>query len=222
MNNGFGAGKEPRETQKSRVSWYDYGARMCDPAIGRWHCVDPLAELFVNKTSYGYVSNNPISRIDTDGRSDFDIYGRQKEDEGGVYINPMDRSGGMNPSGYNDSGYEYNNSGGNQQQGESGGDEEEEKKETEDPQGQSGDKPYFSFGSDKPLILFGKQLIPAYYDDPLNGNRDMANTGYTNWSWNSPDVQASLNVLGAIFTAGSSIEAQSWVKFISYLSITID
>ena len=67
MNTGFGAGKEPRETQKSCVNWYDYGARMYDPAIARWNAVDPQADRYLSISPYAYTANNPILFKDPNG-----------------------------------------------------------------------------------------------------------------------------------------------------------
>lgn len=46
------------------LNWYNYGARMYDPIIGRWQVTDPLGEKHPDYTPYAYVYNNPIMLID--------------------------------------------------------------------------------------------------------------------------------------------------------------
>ena len=57
-----------KEEQPMPGRWLDYGNRFYDAALGRWHSVDPLAEKYYHASPFAYVENNPIIRIDPDGR----------------------------------------------------------------------------------------------------------------------------------------------------------
>ena len=64
-------GKEKDDELKGDGNSYDYGARMLDSRLGRFLSVDPFSVLYPHASSYCYVENNPIFRIDPNGENWF-------------------------------------------------------------------------------------------------------------------------------------------------------
>lgn len=57
--------------------------RHYDAVLGRWMCVDPLAEKYLNIGSYLYCVGNPVKLINTDGKDIF-LPGNKKAQD--VYV----------------------------------------------------------------------------------------------------------------------------------------
>ena len=53
----------------TKIGWYDYGARMYDAELGRWHTPDRFAEKFHSLSNYQYAGNNPMLFLDFNGDS---------------------------------------------------------------------------------------------------------------------------------------------------------
>ena len=59
--------------RKGGLDWYDYGARHYDSVLGRWNGVEPSCEKHYSWSPYVYCKNNPVLRIDPDGKDDYVI-----------------------------------------------------------------------------------------------------------------------------------------------------
>jgi RHS repeat-associated protein len=71
-------GKELQE----ETDWLDYGARMYDPAIGRWHVADAHTENYLSWSPYNYAANNPMLFVDPDGQDIvFYIWEKDEDDD---------------------------------------------------------------------------------------------------------------------------------------------
>lgn len=66
----------------SGLEWMDYGARMYDGQIGRWHKIDNKAELYFATSTYAYALNQPSNAIDPDGNLVIFINGMHAGDGG--------------------------------------------------------------------------------------------------------------------------------------------
>jgi RHS repeat-associated protein len=50
------------------LSFSDYGGRMYNATLGRWFVIDPMAEKYKEMSPYNYTLNDPVNKIDPDGK----------------------------------------------------------------------------------------------------------------------------------------------------------
>ena len=88
----------------SRLNLADHGARMYDPAIGRWISQDPMQELRKDFTSYNFCLQNPISFIDNDGFREWPV----NETYNGKYRSHLNNFGAPRDNGRTHKGIDIN------------------------------------------------------------------------------------------------------------------
>jgi len=55
---------------------YDFGARLYDPALGRWISQDPLAEKYYLHSPYLFCAGNPMRFVDPEGEIWYSVYSK--------------------------------------------------------------------------------------------------------------------------------------------------
>jgi RHS repeat-associated protein len=63
--------------RKDNLNFYDYEARAYDPTLMRFTSTDPMMEKYYGWSPFAYCGNNPVNRIDPDGRIDIDVRTQQ-------------------------------------------------------------------------------------------------------------------------------------------------
>nr|WP_286943717.1 DUF6443 domain-containing protein [Allomuricauda sp.] len=61
--------------QSLELDMYDLGARMYDPALGRFTVIDPMADFVNNQSPYAMANNNPVANVDEYGLGILNVIG---------------------------------------------------------------------------------------------------------------------------------------------------
>ena len=79
------------------LNQYDYGARRRGAGLPIWTGMDPLAEKYYSISPYAYCHNNPVNRIDPDGKNDKNGIKTEPNKINGVSISAQSTTGGNEP-----------------------------------------------------------------------------------------------------------------------------
>ena len=83
------------------LPYLDYGARLYDPATGRWVTQDPLSEKYYGISPYAFCAGNPMKYVDADGMDIWEIdsegYIRWREASEGHRLYSMTSDGYRSP-----------------------------------------------------------------------------------------------------------------------------
>lgn len=60
----------------SGLGWYDNQARLYDPVLMRFTTPDPLAEKYYSTSPYAYCQNDPLAKVDLNGKDDYRVTGQ--------------------------------------------------------------------------------------------------------------------------------------------------
>jgi RHS repeat-associated protein len=115
-------GKEQQD--ELNLLTYDYGARMYDPALGKWWQVDPLSEKYQSWSPYAYVMNNPLKFMDPTGmfsthtNEEGEVVAVYDDGDNGVYKHEKNADGGSVTKAQIDKRHKKSTSGGGEKMGE--------------------------------------------------------------------------------------------------------